>query len=77
VDPDHPKKRRPIVVSLNMDPYGGGCYCNDADARLIAAAPEMAEILTDLDTFGRMDPVTLKFVREVLARIRGEAEVSA
>jgi hypothetical protein len=44
-----------------------------ADARLIAAAPEMAEVLASINHWGVASVETVDKAREIYARIRGGA----
>lgn len=72
-------------ADAGVEGYTDGAYCAaqlQPTARLIAAAPEMAEALSDLievvdyieRTYGsRINPPTLDNARALLARIRGDA----
>lgn len=78
--PDKGKLRGAVVAKdgeMVCDPSGAGRYEDemDANARLIAAAPEMYELLAMLDNYyavmGESNSVT-KTISQVLKKARGE-----
>lgn len=78
--PDKGKLRGAVVAKdgeMVCDPSGAGRYEDemDANARLIAAAPEMYELLALLDNYyavrGESNSVTKK-ISQVLKKARGE-----
>ena len=63
----------------SIEAYGGHLVCEsvkwDANAHLIAAAPDLYEALEDLaaDMIVHMDDLTIAVVHNALAKARGEA----